>query len=93
MWTTVVFVQVRSLLSGGARESRDNVSGLPIGLNKGIMGWRSTNQGASKIQWDFLFKDYGQVKLREHMTIARAISLVDICQPPVCTVINGRLPS
>ena len=32
------------MLSGGAREFRDNVSGLPIIMNKGIMGWTSTNQ-------------------------------------------------
>ena len=31
------------MLSGGARGSRDNVSVLPIGLNKGIMGRGSTN--------------------------------------------------
>ena len=30
--------------SGGARESRDDVSRFPIGLNKDIMGWGSTNQ-------------------------------------------------
>ncbi len=32
------------MLSGGARGSRDNVSGLPIRLNKGIMGRGSTNR-------------------------------------------------
>ena len=37
------FSRSELMLSGGARESRDNVSGLPIILNKGIMGWRSTN--------------------------------------------------
>lgn len=31
------------MLVRGARESRDEVSGLPIGLNKGVMGWGSTN--------------------------------------------------
>ncbi len=31
------------MLSEGARGSRDNVSGLPIRLNKGIMGRGSTN--------------------------------------------------
>ncbi len=31
------------MLSEGARGSRDNVSGLPIGLNKDIMGRGSTN--------------------------------------------------
>ena len=40
----VVVLQVSIVLSGGARESRDNISGLPNGLNKGIMGWGSTNQ-------------------------------------------------
>ena len=40
---SVVVLQVSILLSGGARESRDNVSGLPNGLSKGIMGWGSTN--------------------------------------------------
>ena len=34
------------MLSKGARESRDNVSGLPIDLNKGIMSWGSTNHGS-----------------------------------------------
>ena len=38
----VVFLQVSILLSRGVRQSRDNVSGLPIGLNKGITGWGST---------------------------------------------------
>ena len=31
------------MFSGGARESRDSVSGLTVGLNGGIMGWGSTN--------------------------------------------------
>ena len=31
------------MLSRGVRESRDIVSGLPAGLNKGMPGWRSTN--------------------------------------------------
>ena len=31
------------MLSGGARKSRDNVSALSIGLNKGIVGWINTN--------------------------------------------------
>ena len=39
----VVFLQVRLMLSGGAQEFQDNVSGLPTGLNKGLMGWGSTN--------------------------------------------------
>ena len=30
-------------VSGGAWESPDTFSALPIGLNKGIMGWGSTN--------------------------------------------------
>ena len=41
---TVVFLQVSTTLSGGVRESRDNTSGLPIGLNKDIMGWENTNR-------------------------------------------------
>ena len=36
-------LQVSIVLSGGARESADNVSELLIGLNKGIMGWENTN--------------------------------------------------
>ena len=32
----VVFLQVRTMLSGGARESRNDVLGLSIGLNKGM---------------------------------------------------------
>ena len=38
---TLVFLQVSTILSGerGARESRDNVSGLPINLNKATRGW------------------------------------------------------
>ena len=31
------------MLSGGARESRDKVLGLPIGLNKGIMNGLGEN--------------------------------------------------
>lgn len=38
-----VFLQVSTMLSGRAQEFRDNVSGLPTGLNNGIMGWGSTN--------------------------------------------------
>lgn len=34
----VVFFQVSTMHSGGARVSRNDVSGLPISLNKGIMG-------------------------------------------------------
>ena len=34
------------MLLEGARESRDNVSGVSIGLNKGIMGWGNTNLGS-----------------------------------------------
>ena len=41
--STVVFLKVSTMLSGGARGSRDNVSVLPIGLSKGIMGRGSTN--------------------------------------------------
>ena len=33
------------MFSGGARESRDSVSGLPVSLNEGMMGWRSANLG------------------------------------------------
>ena len=40
---TVVFLQVSTMLSGKARESRDNISELSIGLSKGIMGWGNTN--------------------------------------------------
>ena len=39
----VVFLQVSTLLSRGARESQDNVSGLSTGLNKGIMGPGNTD--------------------------------------------------
>lgn len=42
--TTVVFLPVSTIVSGVARESRDNALGHPIGLDKGIVGWRSTNQ-------------------------------------------------
>ena len=34
----IVFLQVSTMLSRGAWESRDNVSGLSIGLNKGTTG-------------------------------------------------------
>ena len=37
------FLQVRIMLSGGAGEARVSVLGLPIGLNKGILDWGSTN--------------------------------------------------
>ena len=34
----VVFLQVSTMLSRGAKESRDNASGLSIDLNKGVTG-------------------------------------------------------
>ena len=40
---TVVFIQVSTMLLGRTRESRDNVSGLMIGLSEGTMGWGCTN--------------------------------------------------
>ena len=50
------------MLSGGARESRDNVSGLSIGVNKGIMGWGSTNHGSVREtdgEWSASGRDEG----------------------------------
>lgn len=40
---SVVFLQVSTMLSRGARESRDIVSGLAIDLNKGKMGRGNTD--------------------------------------------------
>ena len=40
---TVVCLQVSTMLSEGARETQDSLSGLPTGFNTGIMGWGSTN--------------------------------------------------
>ena len=37
------------MLSGGARESRDQIWGLSIGLNKDTMGWGSTYRVRSGI--------------------------------------------
>ena len=37
------------MLSGGARESRDNVSGRSNNLKKDVMGWGSTNRVRSGI--------------------------------------------
>ena len=39
----LLFLQISAVLSEGAREFRDDVSRLLIGLNKGIKGWRNTN--------------------------------------------------
>ena len=49
----VVFLQVSTMLSGGARESEDNVSGRSNGLNKGVVGWGNTNQFAGRIGTKF----------------------------------------
>lgn len=35
-WRSVIFFQVSILLSGRTREFRDDVSGLPTGLDKGF---------------------------------------------------------
>lgn len=32
------------MLSVGAQESQDNISGLLVGLNKGVKAWKNTNQ-------------------------------------------------
>ena len=37
------------MLSGGARESRDNILGFSIGLNKGIMGWEIRKYGNTNL--------------------------------------------
>ena len=42
MVEVVVFLQFRVMLSEGAQDFREDVSVLPISLNKGIMGWGST---------------------------------------------------
>ena len=44
---SVVFLQVSTMLSGGARKSRDNVSGLSIGLNKGYNELEKYEPGVS----------------------------------------------
>ena len=41
---TVVCLQISTMLSDEVRECRDTISGLPIGLNKEIMGWGNTNR-------------------------------------------------
>ena len=49
----VLLRQVSTMLSGGARESEDNVSGRSNGLKKGVMGWGNTNQFAGRIGTKF----------------------------------------
>lgn len=39
----LLYFSTSALRKGGARESRDNVLGLPIDLNKGVMGWGNTD--------------------------------------------------
>ena len=45
---------ISTILRGGARESRNNVPGLLIGLNNGVMGRGSSNRS---FLWDFEFGD------------------------------------
>ncbi len=42
--SNVVLLHVSTVVSGGARDSRANALGHPIGLDKRIVDWRSTNQ-------------------------------------------------
>ena len=59
---SIVFLQVSIMLSNGARESRDNVSGLPIGMNTSnglgkyglggsILPGSETHSGYSLLVW------------------------------------------
>lgn len=47
---SVVFLQVSTMVSRGARGSRDSVSGLLISLNKGVMGWGNTDLDREAVQ-------------------------------------------
>ena len=58
------------MVSGGARESRDSVLGLPVGLNKDIMGWGTTNRGG------WLVHDSNDIQAGNGAGILRSLSLV-----------------